>query len=87
MIELEWHVVHTKDGCYQSNVEQAKEDGVYIHISLSKEEIGDLLQGKHIELLFLNDDYRQKGMLDIELTDNNTNCEVSEKIHKMIVGD
>ena len=81
----EWHIEWTEDGCYKAGIKEAKESGKYIKGSISKEEIGHLLQGKHITLLFLNDGYEQEGMLDIELVDGNTNFEVSDKLNNLII--
>ena len=84
-MKQEWHIEHTSDGCYQFGVEDAKNKGKYIRASISKECIGHLLQGKHIALLFLNDEYEQVGMIDIELSDYNTNFEVSEELNELII--
>lgn len=78
---IEWHVQYKEDGCYQAGVKEAIESKKYIRVSISKEDIGHLLQGKHLTLLFLNDEYEQEGLLDIELTDGNTEFEVSEKLN------
>lgn len=81
----EWHIEWAEDGCYKAGVKEAKENGKYIKGLISKEDIGHLLQEKHIVLLFLNDDYRQKAMLDIELTDNTTVFSVSNKLNNLII--
>ena len=80
----EWHT-EGEDGCYLSSVEKAKRNNKYIAASISKEDIGNLLQGKHITLLFLNDDYGMEGMLDIKLSEGNTEFDVSEKLNDMII--
>ena len=81
----EWHIAYEKDGCYKAGVKEAKQKGMYIRASISKEDIGHLLQGKHVVLLFLNDGYEQDGMLDISLTDGNTEFDVSTELNELIV--
>jgi ribosomal protein S27AE len=81
----EWHISCIEDGCYQAGVKEAKEDGMYIKGSISKDDIGHLLQGKHITLLFLNDDYEQEARLDIGLTNEKTNFSVSNKLNDLII--
>ena len=81
----EWHISCTEDGCYKAGVKEAKESGMYIKGSISIEDIGHLLQGRHITLLFLNDDYEQEARLDIELTDEKTNFSVSNKLNDLII--
>jgi hypothetical protein len=81
----ELHIGHEPDGCYQSGVLQAKQSGTYIKVSISKAWIGRLLQGQHIELLFLNDHCEQKGLLDIEMSDGKTEFYVSEELSQMII--
>lgn len=81
----EWHIGYTTDGCYHAEVEQAKENKKYIKVSVSKKDIGNLLQGKHIVLLFLNDGYEDVGMIDIELTDGETVFEIPEELNELII--
>ena len=81
----EWHIEHESEGCYQAGVNEAKDKGKYIKASISKEDIGCLLQEKHITLLFLNDDYEQEGMLDIVLSNKKTTFDVSEKLNEIII--
>ena len=81
----EWHISCTEDGCYKAGVKEAKESGMYIKGSISKDDIGHLLQGKHITLLFLNDDYEQEARLDIGLTNEKTNFSVSNKLNDLII--
>ena len=81
----EWHIEHKEDECYQVGVKEAKDGGKYIKAAISKDDIGYLLQGKHIALLFLNDDYEQVGMLDIGLSDSNTEFNVSEELNELII--
>ena len=81
----EWHISCVEDGCYKAGVKEAKEDGMYIKGSISKDDVGHLLQGKHITLLFLNDDYEQEARLDIGLTDEKTNFSVSNKLNDLII--
>lgn len=81
----EWHIEHTTDGCYQYGVKDAIENKKYIKVSISKDDIGNLLQGKHIALLFLNDGYELEGMIDIELTDGKTVFEVPEELNELII--
>lgn len=80
----EWHINASEEGCYLAGVKEAKEKGRYIRASISREDIGHLLQGKHITLLFLNDEYEEDGMLDIELIEGSTKFEVSDKLNKLI---
>lgn len=81
----EWHISCTEDGCYKAGVKEAKESGMYIKGSISVEDVGHLLQGRHITLLFLNDDYEQEARLDIGLTDEKTNFSVSNKLNDLII--
>ena len=81
----EWHISCTEDGCYKAGVKEAKESGMYIKGSISIEDIGHLLQGRHITLLFLNDDYEQEARLDIGLTNEKTNFSVSNKLNDLII--
>lgn len=82
----EWHIEERRECCYLSKVKQAKNDGRYIKVSISSEDIGRLLQDKHITLLFLNNDYEQKGMIDIELSDKGTSFDVSRELNELIMG-
>lgn len=77
----EWHIEWKSDGCYQFSVNAAQKNGRYIKASLSKEYLGYLLQGAHVCLLFLNNNYELQGVLDIELTDDDTNFAVSDKLN------
>ena len=81
----EWHISCTEDGCYKAGVKEAKESGMYIKGSISIEDIGHLLQGRHITLLFLNDDYEQEARLDIGLTNEKTNFSISNKLNDLII--
>lgn len=81
----EWHISCVEDGCYKAGVKDAKESGMYIKSSISKDDIGHLLQGKHITLLFLNDNYEQEARLDIGLTDEKTKFSVSNKLNDLII--
>lgn len=81
----EWHIEYEEDGCYKAGVKEAKESGKYIKGLISKDDIGHLLQGRHIALLFLNDDYEQKALLDIGLTNDTTNFSVSNKLNDLII--
>lgn len=80
-----WHIEHKTEGCYLSNVKNAQENKKYIRASISKEDIGKLLQDTHITLLFLNDAYGLEGMLDIGLSDDKTVFDVSEQLNHMII--
>lgn len=80
----EYHVEHITDGCYISSIEVTKENGTHMECQLSIEDVGNLLQGKAIELLFLNDDYELKGMIDIKLSDNKTKFNISDKLNTII---
>ena len=82
----EWHV-NVADGSYFAGVREAKEKGKYIEVFISKEDIGDLLQGKYITLMFLNDGYELEGQMDIKLSDNETRFEVPDKINNLILGE
>ena len=79
------HIAHESDGCYWAEVETALANNRYIGVKVSKRDIGHLLQGKHIILLFLNDDYEDKGMVDIKLSDDETVFEVSEELNQMMI--
>ena len=81
----EWHISCTEDGCYKAGVKEAKESEMYIKGSISIEDIAHLLQGRHITLLFLNDDYEQEARLDIGLTNEKTNFSVSNKLNDLII--
>lgn len=81
----ECHVSSTEEECYLSSVEVTKAKGTHIECQLSKEDIGNLLQGKAIELLFLNSDCALEGMIDIKLSDTETNLNVSDKLNNMIL--
>lgn len=83
----EWHISYTEDGCYKAGIKEAKESGKYIKGSISVEDVGHLLQGRHITLLFLNDDYEQEARLDIGLTDEKTNFSVSNKLNDLIIAE
>lgn len=81
----EWHIMHVDDGSYKMDVKDAKENGKYIKGLISKNDVGHLLQGKHIGLLFLNEDYEEEGLLDIGLTDDETNFSISNKLNDLII--
>ena len=82
----EWHI-NGDDGCYFAGVKVAKEKGNYIEAFISKEDLGYLLQGKYLTLLFLNDRYEPEGQIDIKLSDGETRFEVSDKINNLILGE
>lgn len=81
----EWHIRHEKEGCYRASVKEAIKTRKYIRVSISKEDIGHLLQEKNISLLFLNDDYEQVGMIDIGLSGGKTEFEVTEELNELII--
>jgi hypothetical protein len=80
----EWHINCSEEGCYLAGVKDAKGKGRYIRASISKKDLGHLLQGKHITLLFLNDGYEQEAMLDIELSEGKTVFEVSDILNELV---
>lgn len=81
----EHHVEDITEGCYISSIKAAKKNGTHIECKLSKEDIGNLLQGKAIDLLFLNDGYELTGMIDIKMTDNETEFNVSDKLNGVLI--
>lgn len=83
--ETRWHILYVDDESYKRDVKNAKKNGKYIKGLISKNDIGHLLQGKHIGLLFLNDEYGEEGFLDIGLTDNKTSFSVSNKLNELII--
>ncbi len=83
----EYHVNSITEHCYISSIELTKKKETHIECQLSKEDIGNLLQGKAIELLFLNDNYELKGMIDIKLSDTETKFDISDKLNNMIICD
>lgn len=83
----EHHIEYVTDGCYTSSVKTAKDKEMHIECLLSKEDIGNLLQGKVANLLFLNNDYELEGMIDIKLSDGKTTFNVSDKLNNLITGD
>ena len=83
----EHHIGYIKEGCYTSSVELAKDKEMHIECLLSKEDIGNLLQGKAVNLLFLNNDYELAGMIDIKLSDGQTKFNISDKLNNLITGD
>ena len=81
----EYHVEHKTEALYRWNANDLKEAKRYMKVSISQEDIGNLLQGKHIILNFLNDGYELKGMLDICLSDDVTVFEVPERLNEFII--
>lgn len=81
----EWHIDYKTEECYLSEVDSAMKKNKYIKVSLSKECIGHLLQGKQVSLLFLNDDYELEGMLDIGLSDEENEFNVSNELNELII--
>lgn len=80
----EYHVEDITEELYISSIEEARKSETHIECKLSKEDIGNLLQGKAIELLFLNDNYELEGMIDIKLSDTKTEFNISDKLNNMI---
>ena len=80
----EYHIEHITEKCYKSAVEYAKNKGTHIECLLSKEDIGHLIQDKAVTLYFLNDDYDMTGMLDIKLSDDKTEFNISNKVNNML---
>ena len=74
-------VTHSGDGCLKCEIKEAKRNNKYIHISMSKEDIGSLLQGKHLVLLFLNNGYECTGMINIQLSNAENDFLVSEEFN------
>jgi len=83
----ECHVKNTADDGYKSPVRKAKDDGTYIECALSKDDIGNLLQGKSIVISFMNEEYGLAGMIDIMLSAGKTEISVSEKLNNTITGE
>lgn len=84
-VKPEWHIENPKEGCFISGRECAELNNRYIHISISKEDLGNLLQGKHLGILFLDDNYRNTGMIDVQLSDSETNFVTSEKVNDFMI--
>ena len=87
MDKPEYHVNHTSEEHYQYEIMDVKAKQSHIECKLSKEDIGNLLQGKAIYLLFLNDGYEASAMIDIKMTDYETEFNVSDEIVEKMNGD
>lgn len=81
----EWHIDYADERSHQSEVEHQIKDKKYIGIELSLENIGDLLQGRHVILLFLNDGYECVGMIDVMMRPNKTNFVISDQMNDLII--
>ena len=64
MVKVECRIVGTEES-YGSLVEETKSKGGYLKLTLSKEHIGALLQGKHAVLIGMEEDDQVSGMIDI----------------------
>lgn len=78
LIKPEGHIEWQGEECYILTVEEAEEMGKHIEIALSKREIGHLLQGKAVTLLYLDKGYEMQGMIDIKMSDDKTFFKVPE---------
>lgn len=85
MKKLTYNIEYPQEGSYIYGVKEAKSNSRYIHISISKEDIGNLLQGKNIKILFLNAGYESPGIIDVQLSDSETNCISSEGIYNYMM--
>ena len=72
------HIVSLDEGHYVSAVETAQEKGRYVQIALSKEDIGNLLQGKAVSLLYFDEDYDVDGIIEVRMSDDKTYFKVPE---------
>lgn len=81
----EWHIDYADERSHQSEVEHQIKDKKYIGIEISLENIGDLLQGKLVTLLFLNDNYECVGMIDVMMRPNKTNFVISDQMNDLII--
>lgn len=80
----EWHMSPVED-CFEFSVEDAKSKKKYMNIAISKDNIGSLLQGKHLEISFLNDDYDLAGMIDVHLSKSETKFKVSKEVNDLMI--
>ena len=86
MREPEYHVSHISEEHYQYEIMDVKSKYSHIECKLSKDDIGNLLQGKAVYLLFLNDGYEATAMIDIKMTDYETEFNVSDEIVEKMNG-
>ena len=68
-----------------ANIQVAKESNKYVNISISKVNLGCLVQGKHLEILFPGDELDGRGMIDIGLSDKETKFEINDAINKFMI--
>ena len=73
MSKPEYNIKNSNDGSFMANVEVAKED------------LGCLLQGKHLEILFPGDELDGRGMIDIGLSDKETKFEINDAVNKFMI--
>lgn len=85
MSKPEYNIKNPDDGSFMADVEVAQESKRYINISISKEDLGCLLQGKHLEILFPGDELDGRGMIDIGLSDKETKFEISDEVNKFMI--
>ena len=81
MSKPEYNIKNSNDGSFMANAEVAKES----KRSISKEDLGCLLQGKHLEILFPGDELDGRGMIDIGLSDKETKFEINDAVNKFMI--
>ena len=69
---------------YQHHVLDAQINRKYIKLSLSLDDIGCLLQEKHLIFPFHNNIGVIEGVIDIEMADLDSKFEVSEELNSLI---
>ena len=85
MSKPEYNIKNSNDGSFMANVEVEQESKRYVNISISKEDLGCLLQGKHLEILFPGDELDGRGMIDIGLSDKETKFEINDAVNKFMI--
>ena len=78
MMEPVVNIEARDERCYISAVEEAEELGKHIEIALSKQELGHLLQGNAVTLMYLDEEFEMQGMIDIKMSDGETFFKVPE---------
>ncbi len=61
---------------------KARDTSIY---RFQKEDLGCLLQGKHLEILFPGDELDGRGMIDIGLSDKETKFEINDEVNKFMI--
>ena len=85
MSKPEYNIKNPNDGSFMADVVVAQESKRYINISISKVDLGCLLQGKHLEILFPGDELDGRGMIDIGLSDKETKFEINDAVNKFMI--